>query len=91
MNFMIINVTLAVWLFGLAVGQQASDIPASGWLTAAAGVIGIVAIAQAVRAISRTEAQKTQLLDAQQRQLEAAYAEIRELHELIVKLEENHE
>ena len=80
---LVLEVSVAVWLLGVALGQQAADVPGAAWVTAAAGGLAVVAIAQAVRAISRTESQKTQVVEALQQELREAHEEIRELHAVL--------
>ena len=83
-----IEVAISTVLVGLSVLAQVSDVdvPITNWLTAGAGLVGLVAIGQMVRAISRTEAQKTEVVDALQKQLEATIAENRLLRDEILEL-----
>ena len=78
-----IATAISVWALILGLTAQAADVPAAAWLTGSAAVGGIVAIGMMVRAISRTEAQKTQLIEALQSELRAAHEEIHELHDLL--------
>jgi len=89
MTTSVVSLALAVWLIGVAVGQQEPPaVPGAAYLTAVASGLAVVAIAQVVRSISRSEAQKTQVVDTLREQLDEAHDEIRRLLEL---LREEHE
>jgi esterase/lipase len=68
---------------------QAAEIPGSAFLTASAGIIGIVAIGQMVRAISKTESQKTEVIEVLRKELSAAHDEIRSMYEVLRKFAED--
>ena len=70
-------------MFVVGVLAQIDSSIAGSALTAGAGFVGIVAIGQMVRAISHTESQKTELIDALQQQLAAEIEQNRMLREEI--------
>jgi len=77
---------VAITLVGMALfGQltEAVDVPASEWITAGAGFVGLVAIGQMVRAIAKTDSQKTDVIETLQKQLKAVHEENRLLREEI--------
>lgn len=88
MQTMVVTIAGSVWLLGLSLGQQAAEVPGAVYLTAAASGLAVIAIAQAVRSISRTEAQKTQVVEALQEQLAEAHDEIHRLLEMLREREE---
>ena len=82
----VVSVASIVMFVAGTLAQIDSSIAGSA-LTAGAGFVGIVAIGQMVRAISHTESQKTEVIDALQAQLGTLHEENRllrqEIHDLL--------
>ena len=78
-------VSVAMFVIG-AIAQIDGDVAGSA-LTAGAGAIGLIAVGNMVRAISRTEAQKTEVIDTLQEELRTLHDENRllrqEIHSLL--------